>query len=431
MAGDIDVHEEAIVGDVGADARGADELAASVVEGGGAIHQYGRQVLIATVLPNRAREIVEQRVPGATVAAEAAAVSESVRGGLDEVEALGLEAFALRQSEEYGAAKAQRPLDGEPWDSEEATTPDLPSYEEPEAPEAGALPAGARLGGRVAVGLIIVEGPTAHNLQFSAQEQTKVVAEVQNGLGWLGSARTAWHNARVTWVYDIQKVTVDVEPDYPTGTFETMEAPWRDPAMTQLGFGAGSTGLNSYLQGLRTRLGTDSAYCAFFTKYPIRHFAYASLNGLRLVMHYDNDNWGPDNIDRVFAHESGHIFGAPDEYASSNCTCGGAWGFCGRPNANCNACAPNGGVPCIMGRNDWQMCQYTPFHFGLDVKVPGVTGLSPNAAAALLREFCLEPDFQGGGSARDPYVHSQSPGENTLVPPLSEVTCEVREGPVP
>jgi hypothetical protein len=106
MAGDIDVHEEAIVGDVGADARGADELAASVVEGGGAIHQYGRQVLIATVLPNRAQEIVEQRVPGATVAAEAAAVSESVRGGLDEVEALGLEAFALRQSEEYGAAKA-------------------------------------------------------------------------------------------------------------------------------------------------------------------------------------------------------------------------------------------------------------------------------------------------------------------------------------
>ena len=38
-------------------------------------------------------------------------------------------------------------------------------------------------------------------------------------------------------------------------------------------------------------------------------------------MHYDNDGWGPDNIDRVFTHETGHIFGCPDEYAASNCSC--------------------------------------------------------------------------------------------------------------
>jgi hypothetical protein len=392
MAGDINIHEEAIVGGAGAGARDVDELAAVVGEGGGAIHQYGRQVLIAADPSPRVREIVERQLPGATVTTEAGAISEDARDGLEEVEALGLEAFALRQSDEYAAAKAQRPLDGEPWDSEEATTPDLRGYAVAEAPEvAEAVPAGARLGGRVAVGIIIVEGPTAHNLQFAEPERTQVVAEVQNGLGWLGSAGKFPYTARVTWVYDIQRVTLNVTPNYPTGSYEAMEAPWRNPAMQQLGFEASFAGVQAYVEALRRRLNTTSAYCAFFTKYPLRHFAYASINGPRLVMHYNNDGWGPDNIDRVFAHETGHIFGAPDEYAASNCTCGGEWGFLRQPNANCATCAPGGGVDCIMKQNTWQMCDYTPLHLGLDVKVPLVRELSPNVAAKELREVFLQP----------------------------------------
>jgi hypothetical protein len=33
-----------------------------------------------------------------------------------------------------------------------------------------------------------------------------------------------------------------------------------------------------------------------------------------LVVTYDNDGWGIDRMDRVVAHETGHIFGATDEY---------------------------------------------------------------------------------------------------------------------
>jgi len=446
MAGDVDVHEEAIVVDAGAAPHGVDELAAVVREGGGATHQYGRQVLIAAVPPHRARAIVERQVPGATVTAEAAAIPESARGGLVEVEALGLEAFALRQSEEYAAAKASRHLDGELWDYEPAAAPAPPDYAALEAPgagleagpEAGAPPArarpraqlGIRLGGRVAVGLIIVEGPADRNLQFTAAEQTQVVAEVQNALSWLGSFETTRHAASVTWVYDIQKVTLDVTPDYPTTVIpEPMEAPWRDPAMNQLGFEAGLSGVEDYLDELRGRLSADSAYCAFFTKYPLYNFAYVSSNIPRLVTHYNNPPWGPEQIDRVFAHNTGHIFGAPDEHATSNCTCGGAWGPCQRPNGNCVTCAPNGGVPCIMVRNDWQMCDYTPFHLGLDVKVPEVRRQHPDAAAKLLRQSCLEPDFRGEDTATGAaFVHIQSPVENTLIPPLSKVTCEVASG---
>ena len=81
-------------------------------------------------------------------------------------------------------------------------------------------------------------------------------------------------------------------------------------------------------------------------------------------MHFDNDGWGPDQIDRVFAHETGHIFNAPDEYAQSGCNCGGAWGHFGEPNRNCATCAPNGGVKCIMQSNDWAMCDATRLHLG-------------------------------------------------------------------
>jgi len=87
-------------------------------------------------------------------------------------------------------------------------------------------------------------------------------------------------------------------------------------------------------------LGRKLTYCVFFVKgYPVDHFAYASIGGPRIIMDYANDGWGPDNIDRVFAHESGHIFQAPDEYASSGCNCGGSWGRFGEPNANCENCS--------------------------------------------------------------------------------------------
>ena len=165
----------------------------------------------------------------------------------------------------------------------------------------------------------------------------------------------------VTWAYDIRIVTIATEPD---PAVPGLEALWRDPAMSQLGFGTGMGAVSSYVQKLRADLATTWAYCAFFTKYPVGHFAYASIGGPRLVMQYANDGWGPDNIDRVFTHETGHIFGAPDEYASSNCNCGGSWGFFQEPNTNCAVCASGGGVECLMRANTWAMCQWTPRHLG-------------------------------------------------------------------
>ncbi|WP_169735301.1 hypothetical protein [Actinokineospora inagensis] len=318
MAGDINLNEQLVT-------RGQAHRVA---------HEYGPHVTIAAVQPG-------------TVAAQDINTED-----LDEVGALGLAALRLRESAEYAAAKAERPLDGANWGDADAPAVPEAATGATESTEEGA-PLSARLTGRVAVGIVVVNGP---DLAFTDAERVKVVAEVQNGLGWLGAQSSP---GGVTWVYDIHSVTIDVHPD-PAATDDQKEPLWRDPALHALGHDTAA----AYASSLRASLNTDWAYVAFFTKYPVRHFAYASIGGPRLVLQYSNNGWGPDNIDRVFAHETGHIFGAPDEYSASGCDCGGSWGPWGKPNANCETCAPGGGEPCLMKANTWALCPHTPYHLG-------------------------------------------------------------------
>jgi hypothetical protein len=297
-------------------------------------------------------------------------------GDLDLGETLGLAAFRLRESPDYLAVKAYRPRAGEVWDMDGACTDVAP----PRGRDTGAesadvetgrvaeaattrAPTSAFMEGSVAVGLVLVEGPTPA-LRFSPAERTKIVAEVQNGLSWHVSQNPA---ADIVFDYDIQIVRLQI-PANPGAA--DLEAHWRNPAMAELGFQPSFDGVYDYVDLLRARLATRWSYCAFFTRYPLRHFAYAAIGGPRLVMSYDNDGWGPDNIDRVFAHETSHIFGAVDEYASSGCDCGGAWGRFSVRNGNCDACAPTP-VTCLMLANAFQFCDYTPAHVGWGRGVAG------------------------------------------------------------
>jgi hypothetical protein len=278
---------------------------------------------------------------------------------LSPTERLAFAAFQLRHSEPYRAAKLVRPRDKETWDMKGCIAPPPP---EALAPVAGAraaatMPTSGWLEGSVAVGTIMVNGPT-NDLRFTDTEQTKVVAEVQAGLSWLAAQALS---SRVTFVHDIHLVQIDTAAD---ATATDLEGLWRNPTMSALGYGASWQGVIDYVQALRERMQTQWAYVVFFVKYPLFHFAYASLGGPRLVMQYANDGWGPDNIDRVFAHETGHIFGCPDEYAAAECTCDGEWGRFHEPNRNCATCAGTAGVSCLMRANDWTTCQATRIHLG-------------------------------------------------------------------
>jgi hypothetical protein len=326
------------------------------------VHVYGTRVMV----------MEDRETPSGARALAESAASDAELQSLSAVERLGYDAYLLRESPEYQSAKTVRPRDGESWDAGEGMSC-TPPQEQEEYGEARALagaPTSQRLTGSVAVGIVIVEGPNA-NLKFSDAERTKVVAEVQNGLSWLATQNPEG----IVFKYDIKIVTLNVQPGPDSLTFDQKETRWRDPAMQQLGFATGMAGVTLYAEKLRANLGTQWTYCAFFTKYPLGHFAYASIGGPRLVMDYNNDGWGPDNIDRVFAHETGHIFGAPDEYASSGCSCGGSWGFYGKPNSNCANCAPGGGVDCLMKGNTWAMCVHTPYHLGLPLVQQTYTGV--------------------------------------------------------
>jgi len=345
MAGDLPLKEDLIIS-TETDIRPA--AAAAPGTEGRALHVYGSRV-----------RVMDFGLDGGSMggAVSPGAQRQAIPpSGLSEAEALGAAAFQLRQSAAYLQAKRNRPRQREEWDFAPNNHP-APPIPAGEAEAPAGSPTSDYLEGSIAVGIIMVSGPTGA-LKLTDAERTKIIAEVQNGLSFYATTNRA---AGLTFFYDIRSVEVNVPPS-PPGNYESMEGPWRNAAMGALGFSASWAGVGQYVEHIRQTLRTRWTYCAFFTKYPLAHFAYASRP--RLVMNYDNDGWGPDNIDRVFAHESGHIFGTPDEYASSGCNCSGAFGRWGKPNLNCQNCAPGGGISCIMKANDWTMCTSTPAHLG-------------------------------------------------------------------
>ena len=244
MAGDIRIRERALILP---EARSL-EAAASVGTDATrrVVHMYGSRVVVM-------EDSVDARAQEAM--ADSIEASAAVLRSLSPEERLGYAAYALRESSQYQSAKAARPRDGESWDSSpemqhSCTAPDERSGHAAEARAMAEAPTSQRLTGSVAVGIVIVEGPNA-NLKFSAAERTKVVAEVQNGLGWLATQSPEG----VVFKYDIKIVTLNVQPGPGNLTFDQMETLWRDPAMQQLGFATGMAGVSAYVEKIRTDLG--------------------------------------------------------------------------------------------------------------------------------------------------------------------------------
>ncbi|MDT0452064.1 M12 family metallo-peptidase [Streptomyces hesseae] len=238
--------------------------------------------------------------------------------------------------------------------------------------------------GTTAVGIVIVNGPGGAT--FTENERLTIVSEVSQGFDILYRlSKRSPVNPHLLFLAEVRTVSLDLDPatvPKPTGNegtrsseIRSIEPVWLDQALTKLGYPVGQSGVEVYRQALLAKSWTAGgtpqwAYVVFFTKYPAGWVAYAR-NRRWITMQYEylttggpggTTAWGPANIDRVFAHETGHMFDAPDEFTST-CRSSDVFGFLKVQNGNCAATNP-ASVPCLMKKNTEDVCDWTLGHFG-------------------------------------------------------------------
>jgi hypothetical protein len=177
--------------------------------------------------------------------------------------------------------------------------------------------------GSVAVGVILPESNGTIDMSmedWTSVEESQVKSEIQVALNWWSDQNP---EAGVSFNLTVNyRVPTSYEP---ISRPQTDESLWISEAMTYLGYPGSDyfTQVRDYVNDLRNKIGANWAFAIFVVdssndpdgKFADgQHFAYAYLGGPFLVMTYDNDDWGINNMDRVTAHEIGHIFYATDEY---------------------------------------------------------------------------------------------------------------------
>ena len=214
------------------------------------------------------------------------------------------------------------------------------------------VPSGASLGpsyyqtsefmfGTVAVGIVM---PQCNGTIDKCTEtwttamMDQVYNQVQAGTKW-------WTNrmgGRVTFVFDQQRqVPTGYEPiNHP----QSDESLWIADTMTHMGF-TGTTYFEqvyAYNNWMRQKYATDWAYTILVANslnnpagtFSNGYFAYSYVPGPFTVTTYDNDGYTINNMASVIAHETGHIFGALDQYSGANVACTATSGYLVMQNQN-------------------------------------------------------------------------------------------------
>jgi hypothetical protein len=140
---------------------------------------------------------------------------------------------------------------------------------------------------------------------------------------------------------------------------------WVSLVMSNFGYNTGTNfaRVEAFNTWQRVTYGTNWAYSAFIAynpppapdRFTNGTSAFAYLLGPYTVLLYRSYSWP---VDQVLTHETGHIFGACDEYNGSSCNCTNCLG---KQNQNCYLC---GSGSCMMKSNTFNLCAWTPGQLG-------------------------------------------------------------------
>lgn len=214
---------------------------------------------------------------------------------------------------------------------------------------------------------------------WTAAAHTTIMGEIISGLNfWATQAGGAAFKVPLTFVYADWYGYPQARTNYePIKHSSGQDYLWINQIMANCGFTTGTGSSAKFARAAafnawaRSYYNTNWSVLSFIGYNPTGapstftdgYFAYTWNTYTQLL--YRNDGWGVSQYDIVNAHETGHIFGASDEYYQpgyGGCTsCAPASN--GVLNGNCEYCNQSAGA-CMMRGNSLQLCGYTPGQVG-------------------------------------------------------------------
>ncbi len=243
----------------------------------------------------------------------------------------------------------------------------------------------------------------ANSETWTGPEETAVVNGITSAFAWWVSMKNAQGiTVPLSFSYKTYyKQATSYEPITRNGFSGAANAnmwTWMNEILTNLGYGNGQNGQRAFANATRAQLGTDWGYSVWIARdqndgnhmFADNTFGFAALGGPYVVMTYNNDGYGIGSMNAVFAHESGHIFFADDEYSGSGSHSGDRTGYENVLNGNAvddSVPAHITNVGCIMRGTTApftgnQICGFTKGQIGWNDTdgdhIPNVVDTFPN-----------------------------------------------------
>ncbi len=263
----------------------------------------------------------------------------------------------------------------------------------PQAPPGGAesFTYADKMTGTVAVTFFLVEsdgtGADPNSWTWTIQDMQEYMDAAVVGLLWWSGRADGHLDCWVTFLVNHvsafdPRCQQWVEPSIHESGFVST---WASNVMTKMGYPSGNhfSKVDAFNTWQEATYQVNSAYSSFIAYNPVGAPSSFSNGGYAFAWIYGPYFWSLFRTtgwthDVVVSHETGHVFGACDEYTGGCSSCASTCSAYGGPNANCEDCNPMS-RPCMMRSNENGLCQYTKTMIGWDAASP----CAPNPPAPL------------------------------------------------